>query len=153
MKRLVLVLLLFMASTASIAHAEWRWSRPNLAKQTVTFHCNTTVCIKSAYKTALKRYQRRVHRYDQQRLKEWKRWTRLYIPTCTWYGESGIGHQFAPYRYSVPNSGGSGAYGKYQMMSGTYHSRAKYDDWSPLDQEIAGHREFFVDGTSPWSNC
>ena len=67
--------------------------------------------------------------------------------------ESGVGPQFASFRYFVWNTSGSGARGKYQMMPGTYASRAKYGDWSPLDQEIAGRREFFANGTGPWEAC
>jgi hypothetical protein len=94
-----------------------------------------------------------VRRHNERRLKEWKHWTNLFIPSCTWYGESGPGPPFARWRYYVPNSSGSSAYGKYQMMPGTYASRAKYGDWSPLDQEIAGHREYFANGTGPWQAC
>lgn len=138
---------------AEPAHADWRWRAPVLKKQKIVYHCNTLRCIKLSYMKARRRHIARVHRYDRRRLREWNRWSRLYIPSCTWYGESGTGPRFARYRYTMPNSQGSGAYGKYQMMSGTYHSRAKYHDWSPLDQEIAGHREFWANGTAPWANC
>lgn len=135
------------------AKADWRWADPQLKKQRVVFHCNNPKCIKRAYKKAMKRYKLRVRRYHHRRLAEWKYWVRLYIPTCTWYGESGYGPQYARYRYTMPNSMGSGAYGKFQMMASTYHSRAKYHDWSPLDQEIAARREFWAHGTAPWTNC
>lgn len=140
-------------SFVNAAHADWRWAPPELKKQKVVFSCSTMECIKQAYKQAKRKHHLRVKRHNARRLKEWKQWSRLYIPTCTWYGESGPGPQFARFRYTVPNSSGSGAFGKYQMMPGTYHSRAKYHDWSPLDQEIAGHREFHANGTSPWEAC
>jgi len=113
----------------------------------------TIECIKQSYRKALKRHKLRIQRYNHKRLQEWTHWTRLFIPSCTWYGESGTGPEYAPYRYTMANSGGSGAYGKFQMMSGTYHNRAKYHDWSALDQEIAARREYWANGTSPWSNC
>lgn len=135
------------------ARADWRWADPVLKKQRIVFHCNTLPCIRTAYKKARKRHLRRVHSYHKRRLREWNHWTGLYIPNCTWYGESGYGPAYARYRYTMPNSTGSGAYGKFQMMPGTYHNRAKYHDWSPLDQEIAARREFWANGTSPWANC
>lgn len=154
MKLLTLLALLvaFFAMTEP-ASADWRWAHPNLQKQTVTYHCADMKCIRKTFLQERKRYHKRVARYDKRRLHEWNHWTHLYIPTCTWYGESGTSAQFAPVRYTMPNSGGSGAYGKYQMMSGTYHDVAKYHDWSPLDQEIAGHKEFWKNGTGPWTNC
>jgi|tagenome__1003787_1003787.scaffolds.fasta_scaffold20734203_2 hypothetical protein len=156
MKHLGLLLLLFtligIAVTPASA-ADWRWAKPHLKKQTVTYHCASLKCIYKAYRTAVHRYKQRVARYNENRRQEWNHWAHLYIPTCTWYGESGTGPEFAPVRYVTPNEGGSGAYGKYQMMPGTYHSRAKYHDWSPLDQEIAGHREYAANGTGPWTNC
>jgi hypothetical protein len=153
MKRLVIGLLSFTLLSAAPASADWRWAKPHLRKQTVTYHCDSMKCIRQTYLKEKHRYHKRVERYDQRRLQEWNHWSHLYIPTCTWYGESGTSAEFAPVRYTMPNSGGSGAYGKYQMMSGTYHDVAKYHDWSPLDQEIAGHREYWKNGTSPWSNC
>jgi hypothetical protein len=138
---------------ASPASADWRWAAPKLKPQTIHYSCSTMECINKAFAKEKQRYKKRVVRYDKRRLQEWKHWSRLYIPQCTWYGESGTSSQFARVRYTMPNSGGSGAYGKYQMMPGTYFSRAKYGDWSPLDQEIAGHREYMANGTGPWANC
>jgi hypothetical protein len=149
----LLVVFLVLLVGASPAAADWRWAQPHLRKQTVTYHCDSMKCIRQTYLKEKRRYHRRIKRYNTRRLHEWNRWAHLYIPACTWYGESGTGPQFSPVRYTMPNSTGSGAYGKYQMMSGTYHSRAKYHDWSPLDQEIAGHREYWAHGTSPWTNC
>lgn len=154
MKRLGVLLLLFVPLWApSVSKADWRWAKPNLKHQTVKYHCATLKCIRHTYVKEKHRFKKRVKRYNQRRLREWRRWTRLYIPACTWYGESGTGPQYARYRYTLPNSTGSGAYGKFQMMPGTYHSRAKYHDWSPLDQEIAARREYWAHGTSPWANC
>lgn len=154
MKRFVTLLLfctaLVMPATAS---ADWRWAPPVLAKQTVKYHCNTTKCIKQTYKHQLKRLKKRVRRYNARRLKEWKHWTSLFIPSCTWYGESGPGPEFAAWRYTKPNNTGSSAYGKFQLMPGTYFSRAKYADWSALDQEIAARREYWAHGTGPWQAC
>lgn len=155
MKRFTLALLvicsaLVMPATAS---ADWRWAPPTLEKKKVVFACASTQCIKKAYKTALRRHKLRVRRYNERRLKEWKHWTNLFIPSCTWYGESGPGPPYAPWRYTKPNATGSSAYGKFQMMPGTYHSRAKYHDWSALDQEIASRREFWAHGTGPWEAC
>jgi len=153
MKRLVIALLSFTLVAPASAGADWRWAKPHLRKQTVTYHCDSLKCLRRTYNKAVHRYKKRVARYDRKRLQEWNHWAKLYIPTCTWYGESGTGPEFSPIRYVTPNSGGSGAYGKYQMMPGTYHNRAKYHDWSPLDQEIAGHREYQANGTGPWTNC
>src|SRR3982751_3704633 len=153
MKRLGILLLWFVLLETSTSATDWRWSKPTLKKQTITYSCNTLKCIKKSYLREKHRYQRRLARYDQRRRQEWKRWTRLYIPRCTWYGESGYGPPYARYRYTMPNASGSGAYGKFQFMPGTYHSRARYHDWSPLDQEIAARREFWAHGTAPWTNC
>jgi hypothetical protein len=152
MRRLALPLLLFTLLLVSSASADWRWAQPQ-TQHKATYTYTTLASLKQSYLKEVHRYRRWVKRINQRRLREWKHWTKLYIPTCTWYGESGTGPQFARYRYSVPNSAGSGAFGKYQMMPGTYHSDAKYHDWSPLDQEIAGHREYWRHGTSPWTNC
>jgi hypothetical protein len=149
----ILLLLIALLGTSPAAADDWRWSKPSLKKQTIKYSCDSLKCIRDTYTKEKRRYKRRVARYDQRRLQEWKHWAHLYIPTCTWYGESGFGPQFSPIRYTMPNSQGSGAYGKYQMMSGTYHNRAKYHDWSPLDQEIAGHKEYYANGTAPWTNC
>lgn len=148
----ILTLLLALVSPAD-THADWRWSPPVLAKQTVKYHCNTQKCLKASYLRERKRLKRRIDRYDNQRAQEWRHWIAQPIPNCTWYGESGTAPQFAPIRYITWNSTGSGARGKYQMMQGTYADNAKYFDWSPLDQEIAGHQEFWKHGTAPWQNC
>lgn len=153
MKRFGLLVLVTALLSASPASADWRWASPKLKKQTVTYKCDTMKCIHATYLKAKHRYKKRVASLDKRRLQEWKRWTRMYIPNCTWYGESGYGPEYSPARYTMPNSGGSGAYGKFQFMPGTYHTRAKYHDWSPLDQEIAARREYWAHGTSPWSNC
>jgi len=152
-KRLGLLTLLFALLSVSPAFADWRWAAPTLKKQKVTYHCDSLQCIRKTYIKEKHRFNKRVARYNKRRLREWKHWTHLYIPNCTWYGESGTSPQFAPVRYTMPNSMGSGAYGKYQFMPGTYHTFAKYHDWSPLDQEIAGHRTYWSQGTSPWTNC
>lgn len=154
MKRLGLLVLLFtLLWGIPAAEADWRWAKPELKKQTVRYKCNTLKCIRKTYVKEKRRLQKRLAHHDKRRLREWKHWTRLYIPSCTWYGESGTGPAYSPIRYTMPNSTGSGAYGKFQMMSGTYHNRAKYHDWSPLDQEIAARREFWANGTAPWTNC
>jgi hypothetical protein len=136
-----------------VAGADWRWADPPLKKHTVKYTCSTMQCIQHTYTREKHRFQRRVERYNQRRLREWKQWINLFIPSCTWYGESGAGPEFARFRYTVPNSQGSGAYGKYQMMPGTYHGQAKYHDWSALDQEIAGHRLYQTSGIGPWEAC
>lgn len=147
----VVMLALFIWSAS--ASADWRWAQPKLKKQTITYSCETLKCIHNSYVREKARYKKRVARVNQRRLQEWKHWTHLYIPQCTWYGESGSGPEYSPTRYTMSNSGGSGAYGKFQMMPGTYFGQAKYRDWSALDQEIAARREFWANGTAPWSNC
>lgn len=153
MRRLTLVLLIFSTLPVASAQADWRWAPPKIEKRTITTKCNTMKCLRTIFRKEEKRLAHRIKLHDKHKLREWKRWTSLPIADCTWYGESGEGPQYAPYRYTLPNSTGSGAYGKYQMMSGTYKNNAKYFDWSPLDQEIAGHREYQKHGTSPWQNC
>jgi hypothetical protein len=154
MRRLgILLLLVPLLESSPVEAADWRWSEPQLKVQTVKYKCNTMACIRKTYLKEKRRFQQRVARYHQRRLQEWKRWTNLFIPFCTWYGESGTGSEYARYRYTLPNATGSGAYGKFQMMPGTYHNRAKYHDWSALDQEIAARREYWANGTSPWANC
>src|SRR4051812_39994991 len=153
MKRFALSLLLFITMLVSSAQADWRWGKPKFKPHKITYSCDTMQCLRHTYLREKHRLKRKIVRYNQRRLREWNRWAYLYIPTCTWYGESGTGPQFSPIRYTMPNAMGSGAYGKYQMMWATYHSRAKYHDWSPLDQEIAAHREYWAHGTGPWANC
>jgi hypothetical protein len=154
MKRLTLVALLcFTLVPITSASADWRWVPPKIKPHKVTYSCATLKCIHNTYVREKKRLAHKIRIHDKHRLAEWKRWTRMPIPTCTWYGESGFGPQFARYRYTLPNSQGSGALGKYQLMPGTYAANAKYGDWSPLDQEIAGHRENHKHGTQPWTNC
>jgi hypothetical protein len=154
MKRLGLLLLLFaLMSAVPASAADWRWAEPKLKKQTITYKCDTMQCINKAFAKEKARYKKRMARVHKLRLKEWKHWTGMYIPQCTWYGESGTSAEYSPVRYTMPNSTGSGAYGKFQMMPGTYHNRAKYHDWSALDQEIAARREYWANGTQPWSNC
>lgn len=143
----------FIDGYTTPASADWRWAPPVLKKQTVAYHCNTFKCIRKTYLSQRHRLKHRIAKYNARRLAEWKRWISTPIADCTWYGESGSGPQFARYRYTTPNSAGSGAYGKYQMMPGTYSAYAKYGDWSPLDQEIAGHKLYQAQGTSPWSAC
>jgi len=154
MRRLGLVLLLFTLLETSPASADWRWTKPQFKhKVKVRAVCDSYQCHKAAKirNHALK--QLRIKFYHKKKRLEWRMWTSLYIPDCAWYGESGVGYEYARYRYTMPNSLGSGALGKFQFMSGTYHTRAKYHDWSPLDQEIAARREFWAHGTAPWANC
>jgi hypothetical protein len=155
MKRFVFVLIVvgLWVFSALAASADWRWAPPQFKPHKITYSCATLKCLRHTYIREKRRFQHKVRIYNKRRRREWHTWTSRYIPTCTWYGESGYGPQFSPLRYSMPNSLGSGAYGKYQMMPGTYHNQAKYHDWSPLDQEIAGHREYWAHGTSPWTNC
>lgn len=147
------IAIILMNSVVSTAQADWRWSKPTFETHRITYKCSTMACLKYTYLKERQRLTRKIERYDKRRLREWRHWASLYIPTCTWYGESGFGPRYARYRYTMPNSTGSGAYGKYQMMWATYHSQAKYHDWSPLDQEIAAHREFWAHGVYPWANC
>lgn len=154
MKRFILtVLLIFTFLPVTQAGADWRWAPPKIKAHKVVYKCDNLTCLRQTYLKEKKRLKRKIERHNKRRLLEWKHWISQPIPACTWYGESGTGPQYASYRYTMPNSSGSGAYGKYQMMSETYHNRAKYHDWSPLDQEIAGHREYYANGTQPWSNC
>lgn len=152
MKRIALLLLLFTFICTSSASADWRWA-PYHAKHKVSYKYDSLKSLKKTYLKEKHKFKHREARYNKRRLREWKHWSNLFIPTCTWYGESGTGPQFSPVRYTMPNSQGSGAFGKYQMMPGTYNNRAKYHDWTALDQEIAGHREYWANGTSPWANC
>lgn len=149
----ILLSLVFINPSHAPAKADWRWAKPNIKVKKFKAVCNSTQCHKAARVRTKENHKARIKYYNARKLAEWNSWTHLPIPDCTWYGESGTGPQFARYRYTLPNSTGSGAYGKYQFMSTTYHDVAKYHDWSPLDQEIAGHREYWKLGTQPWSNC
>lgn len=154
MRRLVIAIMLFtLGLTATQASADWRWKDPHYHMGTIKPWCDTQQCLHVAKVRARKHLKIRIRHYHQRKLKEWKRWTARYIPDCTWFGESGRGPKYAKYRYTLPNEGGSGAYGKFQFKPGTYFSSGKYDDWSPLDQEIAARREFWKHGTGPWTNC
>ena len=119
-------------------------------------------CSRACIEQSKERKRAEVRKANRaKRRRQWRYWTRQPIAQCTWLGESGPprpGHgkglqEFARWRYTVPNSQGSGAYGKYQMMPGTYAAFAKYHDWSRLDQEIAAHRLYRAQGTAPWSAC
>lgn len=148
MKRLGLTLMvLFLLVAPSTASADWRWAP--LKKHRIAYTCVSKHC---RYQAARRRHHQ-VMLHNRRRLAEWNLWTHRYIPDCIWFGESGYGPKYAPIRYTMPNSTGSGALGKFQFMSGTYHSVAKYHDWSPLDQEIAARREYWKKGTGPWTNC
>jgi hypothetical protein len=153
MRRFGLALLIFLLLPTAVSSADWRWAPLKFKKHHVTYACSDLHCLKRTYLRERHILARRIERYNKLKLREWKHWTSLAIPDCTWYGESGTGPKYAPVRYTTPNSGGSGAYGKYQLMPGTYASDAKYGDWSPLDQEIAARREYWKHGTSPWTNC
>jgi len=150
----VLVALCTCSMLAAPAQADWRWADPTIKKvKPAIFDCKTSACKKKAKKIAKVKFKLKKLKFHYKREREWHRWTTRYIPDCTWYGESGVGPKYAKYRYTLPNSTGSGAFGKFQFMPGTYHSRAKYHDWSPLDQEIAARREFWANGIFPWENC
>jgi hypothetical protein len=155
MRRLVIAIMLFTLglTLATSASADWRWKRPNYHLGTLKVGCSSDRCYHDAKVRRRHRLEKRVHQYNKRMRKEWKLWTARYIPDCTWYGESGRGPEFARYRYTLPNSTGSGAYGKFQFMPHTYYVNGKYDDWSPLDQEIAVRREYWKHGEAPWSNC
>lgn len=152
MKSVIVTLLCFFVLSTP-AYADWRWATPEVKKPKPRFFCHTHECHKVAKHVARVKYRLKVARTHYAKIREWTRWTHRYIPACTWYGESGTGPKYARYRYVMPNFTGSGAYGKFQMMPGTYHSQAKYHDWSALDQEIAARREYWAHGTIPWANC
>jgi hypothetical protein len=154
MKRLILivVMLALFLPTAS-AEADWRWKTPHFKLKHVKPVCSAHLCRVLARQQSKANRRARIKHFNARKLAEWRVWTKLPIPTCTWYGESGTGPKYAKYRYTMPNSTGSGAYGKYQFMPRTYFSSGKYDDWSPLDQEIASRREYWKHGTAPWTNC
>lgn len=139
--------------SAGAAHADWRWAAPNYHLGKLKVGCSSAKCYHDAKVRRRHRLETRIYHYNLRKHREWLHWTSLYIPTCTWYGESGYGPQYSSVRYTMPNSGHSGAYGKYQFMPRTYFASGKYDDWSPLDQEIAARVEFWKHSTSPWANC
>lgn len=147
------LILLAVLLKAPAAQADWRWADPKFKVKFYAVMCDTPQCVKAAKNISKQRHRRKIRSYHKRKLREWNLWTSRYIPDCTWYGESGHGPKYARVRYVTPNSGGSGAYGKFQFMPSTYHSVAKYGDWSPLDQEIAARREYWRNGTSPWTNC
>ncbi len=152
MKRFALIPLLFFGISAP-AQADWRWADPDIKKVKPNFLCDTSLCKKKAKRIVKLKIKLKIAQYHNKREREWTTWTNRYIPSCTWYGESGTGPEYARVRYVTPNAQGSGAYGKFQFMPGTYFNRAKYYDWSPLDQEIAARREFWANGTAPWEAC
>lgn len=154
MQRLaVIFMMLVVFAPVSSASADWRWAEPKFKLERVKPVCKFKFCKTLARAQAKANLKVRVKAYNKKKLKEWRKWTRLYIPACTWYGESGEGPEYARYRYTTPNSEGSDAFGKFQFMPGTYFANAKYGDWSPLDQEIAARREFWKHGIQPWTNC
>jgi hypothetical protein len=155
-KRLALLLLLFTFICTAPAQAgwksDWRWA-PYAKEHKFKHKYDSLKELRRAYLKEKKTFKRRAARYNKRRLQEWRHWTRLFIPDCTWYGESGTGPEYDPIRYTTPNALGSGAFGKFQFMPSTYHNRATYHDWSPLDQEIAARREYWANGIAPWTAC
>lgn len=153
MKRLLVILLMFLILPTVSASADWRWASPKFKVKRIKSVCSMHICRVVARIRTREIHLARIKHYNSLKLSEWKMWISLPIPDCTWYGESGTGPQYAKARYTMPNSTGSGAYGKYQLMPSTYSSVAKYGDWSPLDQEIAARREFWRHGIFPWVSC
>lgn len=154
MKRLILiVVMLTLFVPVASAQADWRWRTPHFKLKKVKSVCSFHICHVLARQQAKANRNARIKHFNARKLAEWRTWTKLPIPRCTWYGESGYGPEYARYRYTMPNSGGSGALGKYQFMPSTYFASGKYDDWSPLDQEIAARREYWKHGIAPWTNC
>lgn len=155
MRRLVIACMLFFTLGLMVpsAHADWRWKAPNWHRAELKPWCSSAKCLHEEKMRENAKLRHRLYHFNKKRLKQWKHWTRLYIPACTWYGESGRGPQYSRARYVMPNQGHSGAYGKFQFMPRTYYSSGQYDDWSPLDQEIAARVEFWKHKTSPWANC
>jgi len=135
------------------AKADWRWPKPHFKIKKFKPVCDSTQCHIVAHIRTQQTYKARIKYYNAKKLAEWNQWIHLYIPKCTWYGESGTGPEYARTRYTVLNMQESGARGKFQFMPGTYQSVAKYNDWSPLDQEIAVRLEYWLHGTTPWSAC
>lgn len=156
MRRLISLVALFTALTASTATAASKYPGG----------CNTRACLE---RTCDAKCDKRVtkRKAAARRVAEWRRWSRMPIPRCTWLGESGVPRrgggrglqQFSDWRYSIRNGGSFGppiegkAHGKYQLMPSTYRAHAKYGDWSKLDQEIAAHRLHQAEGVAPWEAC
>jgi hypothetical protein len=153
MKLLLLIAVMLALFIPASAQADWRWETPKFKMKKIKPACSARACRVLARKQAKAVRRARIKYFNARRRAEWRTWTRLYIPRCTWYGESGTGPKYAKYRYTMPNSSGSGAFGKFQFMPGTYFSVGKYKDWSPLDQEIAARKEYWRHGTEPWTNC
>lgn len=154
MKRLGLILLLLTVTGTTPAYADWRWADPKYKQPKLRlYNCHTQQCKTKAKRVAELNLKLKIAQYHWRKEREWNRWIKRYIPSCTWYGESGTGPEFSPARYVMPNATGSGAYGKFQFMPGTYRIFGIYKDWSPLDQEIASRRLYGAQGTSPWANC
>lgn len=154
MKRLIpIVLMLPLSIPTASANADWRWKTPHVKTKKVKPVCNFRLCRILARKQAKAIRRARIKHFNALKLAEWHTWTEIPIPDCTWNGESGTGPEYARSRYTMPNSTGSGAYGKFQFMPDTYFASGKYDDWSPLDQEIAARQEYWKHGISPWANC
>jgi hypothetical protein len=153
MKFFIGMLMSITFTNPTSVQADWRWANPKFKIKKIKPVCDSAQCRKAARIQARQTHKARVKYYHAKKLAEWKTWTRLHIPHCTWYGESGTGPEYSKIRYTMPNSTGSGAYGKFQFMASTYHNVAKYKDWSPLDQEIAARREYWARGTAPWTNC
>lgn len=153
MKRFVAVLLLILILPTAVASADWRWAPPKFKAHKVKPVCGLYICKKLAKIQTRANYKAHVRYYDARKRSEWHTWTSIPVPSCTWYGESGTGPKYSRARYTMPNSQNSGAYGKFQFMPGTYKASGIYDDWSPLDQEIAARIEVWKHGISPWQNC
>lgn len=151
----VFVIVCILLVQTSQASADWRWAQPKFKVERVKPVCQMKFCRTLAKIQARANHRARVRHYNERKRAEWNTWTRLYIPDCTWFGESGFGEraEYARARYVEMNDAGSGARGKFQFMPRTYAANAKYGDWSPLDQEIAARREYWKHGIFPWESC
>lgn len=113
--------------------------------------CNRA-CVQRVKAKIRHRHQVRVRRAHERVFEYYKHHDPM--PTCTYVGESSppgdYSHPFGAHRYTVSNSQGSGAYGKYQMMPRTYATYARWHDWSPADQELSAHRLYHHEGLWPW---
>lgn len=105
-----------------------------------------------------KRY-RRSHRIGLR----WAHYRAHPMPACTWLYESGegAGPEWPPSpRYRVPNSTGSSASGKFQILDstwiaygGTYRGYRSPAASPPLEQEKVARRVYAGQGIGAWAAC
>jgi hypothetical protein len=77
MRRIGVVLLLFLILPISAASADWRWKTPKLKVKRVTPVCDLRICHIVAKIQTKENHKAKVKHYNTLKLNEWKMWTSI----------------------------------------------------------------------------